>query len=133
MLFRVMLTFLILSLASCFDFTSGKFKYLGEGFKFGFYNGDHELLNIYYNDGGIIPSSYKCSKVEWNQYYIFVSCEERKYGHNSCFIIYKSKYKENPIEFNSKGVIGPLNCDSLFQTDFYKKTQINIKEYHFSF
>ena len=127
MIFRIILLPNMFLISSCFDFNGSKFKDIGGGFKYGYYNGNYDLLDVYYNDGGIFHQM-KSVKIGWNPNYIFVNCETLEDRQSSYFIIDKMKYQSNPIQLKSVGVLGPLNYDSLPQTDFYRKNHLNLKE-----
>ncbi|MBS1634129.1 MAG: hypothetical protein JST10_16320 [Bacteroidetes bacterium] len=116
-------TFLIITglISSCFDFSESKFIDIGEGFEFGYYNGNRDLMNVYYNDGGLFP--FVCTKVNWNKNYIIVTCKEEN-GQVLYFIVNKTEYMLNPIQFKSNGIAGPFNYESLIKTEIYKENYL---------
>jgi hypothetical protein len=126
MAIKVILFSSIILFTSCFDFSPSKFKNIGDGFQYGYFNGSFDLLDIYHNDAGIFHQM-KCTQAEWNQSYIFVNCETLKEHQNLYYIIDKLKYNSNPLQLGSIGVLGPLNYDSLIQTDFYRKNHSNLE------
>jgi hypothetical protein len=119
---KVILIYIIVSQISCFDFSKSKSYDIGDGFDYGYYNNDIKLSNIYYRSGGIFP--YQCINVRWNDNLIYVECKDRKNDEIFHFIIDKAKYKLQPRQFESIGIKGPLNYDSLLKSTFFQNKEM---------
>jgi len=101
---------LVFILAGCFE--SATFYNLGGGFKYGFYNNNKQTYNVFYHDQGIVRGV--CYEVRWNDEYILMKSYlfidgGRLKDEADFYLIDKKLYSKNPIQTESKAVVGPLS------------------------
>ena len=109
LLFFPVLVF-ILTISLCVEV--GDIQEIGEGFSFGYFENEKSTANVYYNSAGIFRGI--CNTIKWNSKFILVKVKQKGGDEiEQYFLVNKDDYINQPMQMESKGVIGPISNDSV--------------------
>jgi hypothetical protein len=106
---KLFIFLITLFLNSCIEI--GDIENIGDGFRFGYFDNNKMTSNLYYNDAGIFSGI--CDEIKWNENYILATVTNTKSQEKNYYLLTKKLYVEQPMQMESKAVVGPISFDSL--------------------